>query len=72
MRIQILQLPTQTVGEYSSPRFALVVDEFAVGSSDSSDEVAEGAPGNIQGFQDFAEQIGAAGVLVADRRIEVV
>lgn len=58
-RIQILELPTEVVGEFVRTPFALVVDQM-----DARDVVHE--------VDEFRKMIGAAGALVTSDTIEVV
>jgi len=62
-RLQILTLPTLTVGEVSRHEFLLVVDE--VGDDDLGSTLIDLAP-------NFRETSGARGMLVFQGRVEVV
>lgn len=76
MRLQVMYLPDETVGEVSRGRFALIVDDYAPKPVD----VPDGDPGRIYPLPEdpireqlgkFAEQIGAAGVGIFADKVEV-
>lgn len=56
-RIQILELPTDVVGEYAKTPFAIVIDQ--------AKGIDEALAGN------FAESIGAVGAVVSEGVLEV-
>lgn len=62
-RIQVLPLPTAAVGPVSAVPFALVIDEA---SDLELDQDAAAYLGEV------AEKIGARGVFVCDKRLDVV
>jgi hypothetical protein len=61
-RLQIVPLPTLTVGEVSQPEFLIVLDEV--------DDELEAAL--IQGFTYMKESTGARGILAFPGTIEVI
>lgn len=63
-RLQILELPMVHNGDVSETPFILVIDEWTV------DTMEEHAAANAH-FDDFANKIGARGILFADRAIEI-
>jgi len=74
MRIQILELPLDTAGEFSRTPFALIVDEIEQNIITTSDgnEVCRDLEVAAESLQQFGEQIGAVGTLCTAETIEVV
>lgn len=72
MRIQILELPTEAVGEQYTTPFALIVDQVeTVEVSTLGRQVVRSEHPDMSAVRRFAEQVGASGVLFTDQTVEV-
>lgn len=74
MRIQILELPLDTAGEFTRTPFALIIDQIEQNSITTHDgnEVRTDLEANVEALHGFGVQIGAVGTLCTAETIEVV
>jgi hypothetical protein len=64
LRVQILYLPSHSVGEIHEPRFALIFDQ--------ADPTDEAFIADSERLSEFAQTIGAAGAFACESTVEIV
>lgn len=71
MRIQVLRLPLYELGGVSEEPFALIVDQVGPPEEENDNDGDQGG-WSLPSLAVFSEQIGARGVWVTGRTVEIV